>query len=181
MNDDEQINTELQLAAEEPLAQSKRPPFACDVCGQGFRNMNAVRMHKVRVHSEAGRQGALKGARNAAKSRSREEHLAKRREYQKKLRERYKLQGRDSRGYPRVTPGTVKWSPQQRARFNRTVKRKAAEKLQHRGNKQIRYVYPEPETQPVKQSTKTHELNYCPQCGQHLQAYQVLIAGLNEQ
>lgn len=94
------------------LAVIPEPPteFACVRCGKEFQSAQALRMHRIRVHTAAGKLGAVKGSRHAKKNRA--EELAKRREYQQNLRERYYAEGKDSKGHLRA-PG---WKPR-RYRF----------------------------------------------------------------
>jgi hypothetical protein len=154
----------------------------CPKCYRLFKNTSALRMHDARVHTKTiktpGQLGQL------PTKRSRAEELARKKEYQRKLRLRYKREGRDSRGYPlkdwreqrlarlntqaglgSATEKKVgfQWSPEQRAKFEATMKRKT--------KKRIQIVYPDPRdtTTAVTGVIASSGMRYCPTCGEHLE------------
>jgi hypothetical protein len=111
-----------QLHAPEPTmpwdtpAVGPEPPkqstdFGCGRCGKAFDSAQALRMHRIRVHTAAGKAGAMRGSKRANKNRS--EVLAARREYQQRLRDRYYAEGRNSKGQL-MPPG---WKPNPRKHF----------------------------------------------------------------
>jgi hypothetical protein len=52
-----------------------------------------------------------------------EEHLQQQREYSQKRRDKYRAEGKDSRGRP-LQAGAKSWTPEQHARFRATVEAK---------------------------------------------------------
>lgn len=169
---EENTNTEQQLLINAEAPAQPAYPFVCKKCGKGFGSMNAVRMHNMRVHSSAGQSGYK------WKKMSKEQYLEHRRKKQQQLRASYYARGLDSRGRPtpagyqpprrRGTP----WTPQRRAKFDSTWKKKRQNKP-IRGNKQIRYVYPEPDS-PLEllaekiTSNNARKINHCPYCGENI-------------
>jgi predicted RNA-binding Zn-ribbon protein involved in translation (DUF1610 family) len=107
MNNQQDEQQPIAPTAEFMEAQTA-PDFECPKCGKAFTSAQALRMHRVRVHTLAGRR-AHRGVKL-----SRAQHLEKRRQYQLKLRERYYREGKDSRGRP-MPPG---WKPRPRRRID---------------------------------------------------------------
>jgi len=106
----------------------KTQKFNCNQCDRVFDRERSLRMHKIRSHGPGwSTTKNFKGTTGRrSKDQPREERLAKRREYQHKLRERYYAEGRDSKGALRQ-PGWKpqrrkkwKWSESQRKRFDAT-------------------------------------------------------------
>jgi len=86
------------------------PQFGCVKCGRAFKSAPALRMHKIRMHSDKG-WDTSKNFQNKHRGRGRnqtdEERLTQRRAYQRTLRERYYSEGRNSHG-KKMPPG---WKP----------------------------------------------------------------------
>jgi predicted RNA-binding Zn-ribbon protein involved in translation (DUF1610 family) len=91
MNDQQDEQQPIAPTAEF-MAEQTTPEFECPKCGKGFDSAVGLRMHRMRVHTLAGRRGVKS---------SHAEHLEKRRAYQLKLRQKYYREGKDSRGRPR--------------------------------------------------------------------------------
>lgn len=166
---------ETNTDTEQPIKLKRSDPAfwqeqTCSQCQpeRQFPNMLSLQMHTNRVHNKTIRVPG-QGGRQSEK-----ERLAKRRIYQRNLRERYKRQGRDSRGYPRTSPYGLppyaaiqnpkgakttriklkkggqagsQWSPEQHAKYKRTMARKRRQR--EKGfvlpkSKRIRFVYPDP-------------------------------------
>lgn len=85
-------NTETQNTAD---------PFQCDKCERTFHTKPALTMHKIRAHGKGWSTSGNfrhKGKQTPQQRRD-ADATRKRRNYQKKLRARYKQEGKDSRGY----------------------------------------------------------------------------------
>jgi hypothetical protein len=156
--------------------------FPCDKCDRRFKSPAARNMHKVRTHGKG--WDTSKNFRKNLHNRvaQREKLLAAKREYNRKLRARYKLEGKDSRGYPLPDRGLLKrisnlnrkggkpWTDAQRDKFRRTMKAKS---------KRIQIVYPDP--RGVTEFNKGEivrgvevtipALKHCPNCGEHLEGW----------
>ena len=119
MTEDEAMAPRTPDAAEENPVLSQ--DFGCPKCGRAFTNAAALRMHNIRKHTRG-----WDTARNfrGAKKRSKLEQLARRRIYQKQLRERYYAEGRNSKG-EQMPPG---WKPNPR-KMAAAAKRKYNRKL----------------------------------------------------
>jgi hypothetical protein len=126
-------------------------------------------MHDARVHTRTLKTPGE--PLTAEEERQREQkRLVQRREYQHKLRDRYKREGKDSRGYPLHNRAAQQWTPAQRRKFQATVAAKQEKRLAQpaTGKKRIQIVYPDPQgsqTEPEPMSG----LRYCPNCGTHLE------------
>lgn len=131
-------------------------------------------MHILRVHSKP--KGMRTGYR--WKQQQSQATLDRKREYQRKLRERYKLEGKTSRGYPRKPH---RWTPEQTAKFRRTMRKKKA--LQKAGAfeaggkrpERIQIVYPDPrekiDLQKVAQQVTRAVIRFCPYCGESIEKH----------
>jgi hypothetical protein len=100
-----------QTVSLDELANPRSTDFGCGRCGKAFDSAQALRMHRIRVHTAAGKAGAMRGSKRANRNRS--EVLAARREYQQRLRDRYYAEGRNSKGQL-MPPG---WKPNPRKHF----------------------------------------------------------------
>lgn len=152
----------------------------CPKCQKRFNNAIGLRMHTLRIHSGRGWNTSA----NFKSKKSREKILAEKREYNRKLRARYKKEGRNSRG-ELMPPGWVprtsnKWTPERRAKFNSTWRSKNKAKTKAILKKHpIQIVYPDPRetvnegTWPenmgeVRKLDNVRKLNHCPYCGEFL-------------
>lgn len=138
--------------------------FVCPDCPERgpFKNKLALAMHINRVHTKKIKV-PMQGIDPKEKKR-----LLKRRNYQKVLRERYKKEGKDSRGYPlkgKKKPAFgAPWTPERRAKFERTWRSKNRSKIKE-----------------IKQDMNSHDpppledprgfFNNCPHCGGELGAF----------
>lgn len=127
-----------------------------------YKNQKALNMHNARVHTKkikAPFQGLSKE----------ERRLAKRRAYQKKLRKRYKAEGKDSRGYP-LKGGRHKkkfgapWTVERRKKFDATWAAKKNGKLP-------------PPLKLEEQEDPRQFIRHCPNCGANLVPH-FLAAGI---
>jgi predicted RNA-binding Zn-ribbon protein involved in translation (DUF1610 family) len=140
--------------------------FACPKCGKQFFNKNAVRMHHVRVHTPAGRKGALKGSRNAQINR--DSFLARKRAYNAKVRARYVAQGLTTTGKPRKRPAPKPkfgstWTPERRKRFQATWEaKKNGVKMA-----EIARINVQPTKREEVEDPRAF-INNCPYCGYNL-------------
>jgi predicted RNA-binding Zn-ribbon protein involved in translation (DUF1610 family) len=161
------MNDEQQPIAPTAEFMAAQKTFECPKCGKAFASANAVRMHQTRVHTRAGQQGYR------WRQQTNEERLAKRREYQLKLREKYYREGKDARGRPRPEGWKprrkprqrglavkAKWSPAQRAKFQRTMKRKSEESV---------------ETKLAGLPNPVMAVTFCPRCGCNIRAVAAAI------
>lgn len=152
----------------------------CPDCDKHFTTANQVRMHYMRLHTNAGQKGAARGSKNSA--RKREEQLAKRRAYNKawrarkkqtgdydhwkrsayeKTRDSYYAQGLTAHGLPfKGTRQSI--NAQQSEAFQRAQGMPS-------GNRKLRYVYPLPD-QPRVEQLKDYAPSprFCPTCGEDL-------------
>jgi predicted RNA-binding Zn-ribbon protein involved in translation (DUF1610 family) len=163
---------------------------ACPQCGKLFKPGAALRMHIVRVHGKGWDTSAnFKRKRNTSLTPREQKRI-----YQKKLRERYYREGRNSSGKlmpkgwkPKFRGGNAglklpPWTPERLAKFKRTMRKKAKERIQ--------IVYPSPRAQQekMKEDEKIRQaiastwpeketevivptLKYCPNCGEHLEGW----------
>ena len=150
----------------------------CPKCQKRFNNAIGLRMHTLRIHSGRGWNTSA----NFKSKKSREKILAEKREYNRKLRARYKREGRNSRGElmpPNWTPrSSVGWSPERRAKFNSTWRSKNKAKTKAILKKHpIQIVY-DPKTsidQAIKntwpEQMDTPDLKFCPHCGENIKAW----------
>jgi hypothetical protein len=145
-------------------ATYKPPDNQCPTCMKTFDGAQALRMHVVRVHTEAGRNAATKGRQKNA---SEAERLVKRRQYQKQLRDRYYREGKNSKG-EKMPKG---WQPRQR-RNQTTYKttdaeRDYARKWFHKkqaAKKKAAAAAPAPQG-----------VTFCPRCGCNIRAVAAAI------
>jgi hypothetical protein len=166
------MNNQTDLLANVYNDITKEFPYACDYanCARRFVSPNALRMHIARTHTQTVK---VRGQAQTEEQRH-EQRLRHKRTYQKKLRDRYRREGRNSKGKWLVTPrkhGTtgLQWSPEQRAKFMATIRRK-----QIKGSsKRIRYVYPTPEEEIEQQQPVTlkRRMSHCPYCGENIQKH----------
>jgi hypothetical protein len=140
-------------------------PFECARCNKPFSSLNALRMHRMRVHTRAGQLGARW---KQGKKQSQEERKAKKRDYQRQLRARYKAEGRDARGKPREKSGQSphRWSAKQRANFIATIRRKR--------NAQTKML-PSPVFDADKKMAFQTQVQFCPRCGCNIKAVMAAI------
>jgi predicted RNA-binding Zn-ribbon protein involved in translation (DUF1610 family) len=171
----EQQNTETNQTDDlfipnEDAESEKQLTQGCPKCGKEFKSKQALRMHDARVHTKklgSGYKWKQGQGHNWDTSILEKQRLARRRAYQRKLRERYKLQGRDSRGYLRRKPVGRKWTAERLMKFQNTMRRKNREKA-----KRIQIVYPDPRQQDEKEAAQIiPTLRYCPACGEHLEGW----------
>lgn len=168
----------------DPVDPMPWDPIPCPKCEKRFKNEIALRMHTLRIHSG---RGWNTSANFKSKNKSRERILAEKREYNRRLRARYKKEGRNSRGElmppgwkPRGS-GNLKWSPERRAKFNSTWRSKNKAKTKSILKKHpIQIVYPDPrqkalEAEAIKntwpEQADVPELKYCPHCGENIKAW----------
>lgn len=104
----------LHQAVEQAAQELGPSPFDCPLCSRPFKNAQALRMHKIRAHSKRKWDSTanLKGGKGGpwSKNQPREQRLKTRRAYQRRLREKYYAEGKDSKGQLRP-PG---WNPGKR-------------------------------------------------------------------
>jgi hypothetical protein len=151
------------------------PENQCPTCMKTFDSPQALRMHVVRVHTEAGRKGAT----GRARSRSEEERLANRRDYQMRLRQRYYKEGKNSKG-EQMPPG---WKPLKRRKPTRTVttyktsnaERDYARKWYHKKRAAKKAAAAE-QTQAIPQG-----VTFCPRCGCNIAVVAKAIAFADRQ
>jgi hypothetical protein len=143
----------------------------CPQCRRVFKNDAALRMHKIRKHSGRGWNSS---GNFRPKPKSRAQRLAERREYQRRLRERYYREGKDAKGQPRP-PG---WQPRPRilpsGSEDERAKHRAYQRQWYAKRKAARtmHVYPVPAEQPALLGGPTRHIKFCPQCGENLQQYE---------
>lgn len=113
---DQQTATATEDAAPPQIgapAVGEQKPFACDKCDKSFDKQSALAMHRVRVHTRAGKRGwklAIDRSHRARLAKrklarwtppgSRQETLAQRREKARQDREQWYAQGLNSHGQP---------------------------------------------------------------------------------
>lgn len=170
MNTNENTDTEPLAQTEPTLAQLTMHEIPCPKCDKTFKSIPAVRMHTIRAHGEGWDTSGNFG-RGSKKRRTESDRLAYKREYQKKLRERYKLEGKNSRGYPLRK---YRWTPEQTAKFRRTMRKKAIQKAAKPQRFQI--VYPDPrdkdiDLQKVAQQVTKAVMRFCPYCGESIEKH----------
>jgi hypothetical protein len=166
------------------LAQYELTPkeFQCDKCEKSFDAKPSLNMHKMRVHTTAGRRGAMWKRLNPDKLKQRKKSernkawRAKRKamgltttgEYYRKSRDKFYAMGLNAKGKPFSAKTTPK------ARENIMIaqqERRQKEALRPKGeNKHIHYVYPLPET-PKETLYMSANLHFCPNCGEHLEKW----------
>lgn len=165
-------NTDEQRTTSENIAVAdKLPFFQCPKCPKSFTTPQGLSMHDLRVHSKklgTGYKWKQRQSHNWDTSVLEKERLARRRAYQRKLRARYKLQGRDSRGYPVKTVDPRKWTTERLSKFQSTMRRKALEKKNPQ--KRLQFVYPITEAVPTEQQPKS-VIRFCPHCGTNIERY----------
>jgi hypothetical protein len=151
-------------------------PHQCPKCPKSFLSKAGLTMHTMRVHSgNTGYKWKARQSHNWDTSILEKERLERRRKYQRKLRARYKLQGRDSRGYPVTGKGGNKgmklpsWSKERLAKFQSTMRRKAASKHGFKP-KRIQIVYPDPREAGAETVTQP-EIRFCPYCGFNIERH----------
>ena len=167
----------------DPVDPMPWDPIPCPKCNKRFRNEIGLRMHTLRIHSG---RGWNTSANFKSKSKTRESLLAQKREYNRKLRARYKKEGRNSRGElmpPGWKPrGSVGWSPERRAKFNSTWLSKNKKKTKSILKKNpIQIVYPDPRQKALEAeaientwpegSGTLAKLKYTPNCGEHIEGW----------
>lgn len=175
MNENTDQQDEQRTTLENMAIAEKLPlPFQCPQCEKIFKNPQALRMHKLRAHSK-GWDTSSNFGRRGRQSKTEEERLEHRRKYQKNLRERYYREGKNSRGEqmppgwkPRANIPGVRWSPERRRKFQRTMRLLKS--------KRIQIVYPDPrETQQQPEPTKNvRKMNFCPYCGEDIMRHLAL-------
>jgi hypothetical protein len=133
-------------------------PFQCERCLRDFKSERALRMHKIRMHSGRG----WDTSQNFRSKKTVNQRLAHRREYQRKLRARYRMEGKNSRGYARTG---ARWSDQQRAKYQRTMS------TRRKAKNRTMYVYPLPAEQNTQTLDKVESIKHCPYCGHNLEKH----------
>jgi predicted RNA-binding Zn-ribbon protein involved in translation (DUF1610 family) len=188
---EDEINPGGSLAGEvfehdQPTSTIKPPDkFECPKCGKVFDRLQGLRMHNIRAHTEGGQRGYKWKQRT-----TRAEVLEKRREYQRRLRDRYYSEGKDSKGQIKP-PG---WKPNPRriaAAQKRFAKKSYSTTLtgerreaylarvraygrkwyaKKKANKIEPIVYhaETPETTEVRRATLP---KHCPNCGENIAAW----------
>jgi len=127
--------------------------YPCPKCEKVFDKEMALRMHNTRMHTPAGKQGYKWKTRSAN---TREQRLKERAIYQKKLRERYYAEGRNSKG-KLMPPG---WKPRKHGKdrkrlsystpTGKTREEYLAKQRQYQRNHYLKK-HPETTTAPVQQ------------------------------
>jgi len=139
-----------------------------------FKSKQALNMHTMRVHTLAGRQGAMWASKRKPASKPdavRELFLEKKRAYNKTLRDKNIAQGLTSTGKirKRSIPGGAVRTPSLWTTDRNEYKRQWYQKKKAEKNL-IRIVYPDPrDTEQPSEQNKP--MNYCPECGHNLEQY----------
>ena len=138
--------------------------FACLKCDKAFGSENALRMHKMRVHTRAGKYGALWQKGGAKPIQVRRKHLAKRRAYQARIRAKNLAMGLTSTGTQRI---------RKKHQLDTKAVRNEYKRNWYHKQKRIRIVYPEPGTQPEaytpEQPDASQHIKYCPYCKNNIE------------
>lgn len=150
----------------------------CPKCGKEFKNQMGLRMHDLRKHSgrgwdTSGNFGRLK--------RAHEEEKRQKREYNRRLRERYYKEGKNSRGEPmpagykpRLQRKGIRlpaWSQERRSKFNSTWRSKNKKRQKETRKRFEPIVYPIQEEQKEVAQVVIPQMEYCPHCGEYLKAW----------
>lgn len=149
------------LAPRENIPTENEASFICAKCGKGFFTKPALAMHVMRVHTRAGQKGA-----KWKQHQSEEDRLRRKREYNAKMRKRFYAQGLDSRGRvpkPGYKPRhreTKTWSPERRAKYEKTIRKQRKKlRLEIRNN-----------------FTRVRgHVDYCPYCGGHIAPIEIAL------
>lgn len=176
----------------EKLAQSITETLSnhrCPKCGKAFQSVQALRMHTVRVHTLAGRRGALMGGVAAAKSR----HGKTMRDKSCPLCSKIFTTRQIRNWHLRKTHGQSIFDfPELLGRVRSNTRRYNS--LPPKPAKQIRYVYPDPEeptgivsspepktwaermneslTPDMKRNLRAQFMKHCPKCGHDLSQWE---------
>jgi predicted RNA-binding Zn-ribbon protein involved in translation (DUF1610 family) len=165
------LGNRRRIVTMETTTQETLTGLPCPKCGKTFKNAMAMRMHTLRKHSGKGWDTSA-NFRHGLARKSREKLLLAKREYNRRLRARYKLEGKDSRGYPLDKrwsnlnrKGGKPWTDAQREKFRRTMKAKARHRIQ--------IVYPEPTDKPGIELAQVYvpTLKHCPNCGENIEGW----------
>jgi predicted RNA-binding Zn-ribbon protein involved in translation (DUF1610 family) len=148
----------------------------CPKCGKLFKSAPALRMHTIRAHGKGWNTSA--NFRGKKKDQTRDEVLARKRAYNKKMRAENIAKGLTGSGKPRkraYRPKNkpvfgAKWTPARRKKFQATWEAKK------NGNKTIVEIAKlvQKNEQPLEDPREF--INHCPNCGKSLIAY-YLAAG----
>ncbi len=154
--------------------------FTCSKCSKPFASDNALRMHNMRVHTRAGKRGAMwkQGA-----VQSREQFLAKRRIYQTKMRATNIAKGLTSTGQPRKQDVRTNYKGLSEAIKEKQKERhRAYNRNWYQENKTRKMVvYPEPKTYlEGVNAEEVHAINNCPYCGRNIAKHIAIAEGTNE-
>ncbi len=161
-------DTPIQIKTENTIES-----FACPKCGKEFASENSLRMHKMRVHTRAGKLGPMWKKSESSKI---EKELAKRRDWQSRLRANNIKKGLTSSGKPRQRPLRKNYRGLERVDQNDLayIRREARSNYnrnwynKNKGKKKIQIVYPDL-TIPIGESEKEKgEIKYCPYCGNNI-------------
>lgn len=156
MNDTTTVGT---FKCPRPMCKDKAP----------FQSKMALNMHTMRVHTMAGKKGAMWAKLKPGKQ-TPEAKLKKAREYNKRFRERNLAKGLTSSGSPRKRSGAGPLWKKNKNEYNRRwyLKNKAKKN-------RILIPYPDPRTggtdAPEPEPQQQAPMNYCPGCGLHLAQY----------
>jgi predicted RNA-binding Zn-ribbon protein involved in translation (DUF1610 family) len=147
--------------------------FPCPYnCGEGpFPNKKSVNMHVARAHTKTILVPNQKKGRTKM---SKEEFLRKKREYNRKWRLARGMKVRP-RALKEAKPIGVPWTPERRAKFERTWKIKSRTKRKSEKKLEAANQYRNSHVEQTLEDPREY-INHCPHCGQSLIAY-YLAAG----
>ena len=151
--DTQSLNTELAHTVKNSLGKHQ-----CEKCGKAFNSPQALRMHRVRMHTAAGLRGAKIGGQAAVANRKR--------------------RNESDRSCP-VCHGEYATRAIRNAHLRLIHGKSIFDFPDHmnsspqiKGKARLRYVYPPPEQQQTQQHTAQSTIKYCPNCGTHLEGWQ---------
>jgi hypothetical protein len=192
-------------------AAKEAMPWKCPKCTKRFTSKAGLFMHNGRVHAKnivaAGQKGFKPNPDNKKRKQNypSDSSAVKRRKYQA-MRDKFHAMGLDAKGRPFKTEygrrtslamrgkGPQAWTPERRAKFKATWRRKEREKAGAQlpggklhpnslsAKKRIQFVYPTPGTPPTIEEaiantwpedkpTNIRKVRYCPFCGEHIEKH----------
>ena len=141
---------------DDAIMEQPTETVACPKCEKRFKNAIALRMHDIRKHQDRG----WSTTQNFGKRQSREQVLAKKREYNRKWRLHHGMKVR-----PKALKGTP-WSPERRRKYLKTMKQNSMRKV---GATMFEAGGKPPTTTPGL-------VTFCPRCGTNIKMIAAAMA-----